>query len=174
MELREVVALMLKEKHKWWTHKCESTDAKHNDGIACMSVEVSVMEMEQRSSKNKYTGKLFINFLSAVSKNALNAIRKEVRGWKIKDQTSKSIEELASIFNPIIRGWNNYYGKFYPSKLQVIHEYINARLIKWVGRKYIKLRGHQRKCGEWLEKVAKQKPNLFIHWKHGAGIFGFE
>ncbi len=39
---------MVREKFKWRTHKSESTKAEHSDGLPCMSVEVSVMEMEQR------------------------------------------------------------------------------------------------------------------------------
>lgn len=40
---------MLREKFKGKT-KNESTDAKNCDGTACSSDEVSVMEMERRSS----------------------------------------------------------------------------------------------------------------------------
>ena len=41
---------MLREKFKGKKPKNESTDAKNCDGTACSSDEVSVMEMEQRSS----------------------------------------------------------------------------------------------------------------------------
>ena len=39
---------MIREKLKWRTHKSESTDAEHGDGITRSSEEVSVMEMERR------------------------------------------------------------------------------------------------------------------------------
>jgi hypothetical protein len=39
---------MIREKPKWRTHEGESTDAGHRGGIACSSVEVSVMGMERR------------------------------------------------------------------------------------------------------------------------------
>jgi len=38
---------MLREKFKWRTHKNESTDAEHSDGLPCISDDISVMEMEQ-------------------------------------------------------------------------------------------------------------------------------
>ena len=44
----EPVALMLREKFKWWSHKSESTDAGHRGGTTRSSNEVSVMEMERR------------------------------------------------------------------------------------------------------------------------------
>jgi len=39
---------MLREKHKWRPHKCESTDAEHRGGATRSSDEGSVMEPEQR------------------------------------------------------------------------------------------------------------------------------
>jgi hypothetical protein len=39
---------MVREKLKWRTHKSESTEAEHRDGITRSSVEVSVMGMERR------------------------------------------------------------------------------------------------------------------------------
>jgi len=39
---------MLREKRKWWSHKRESTDAKHRDGVVRSSDEGSVMGLERR------------------------------------------------------------------------------------------------------------------------------
>jgi RNA-directed DNA polymerase len=41
---------MLREKHKWKSHKCQSTEAEHRGGATCSSVEDSVMELERRGS----------------------------------------------------------------------------------------------------------------------------
>jgi len=41
---------MLREKHKWKPHKCESTDAEHRGGATRSSDEYSVMEWERRGS----------------------------------------------------------------------------------------------------------------------------
>jgi RNA-directed DNA polymerase len=117
-----------------------------------------------RGSKNKYTGKLFTNFLPAISKNAMKSIRTQIRKYRIAHRVDKSIEDLARILNPKIRGWSNYYGRFYPSALKGIYEYIDFKLSQWVGYKYIKLHGHKTRCAKWVEKVAKQRPKLFAHW----------
>ena len=41
---------MLREKHKWKPHKCESTDAEHRGGATRSSDEGSVMVLERRGS----------------------------------------------------------------------------------------------------------------------------
>jgi len=153
------------ELHPMKTKIIYCKDADRRDNYEETKFDFLGFTFRTRKSKNKYTGKIFSNFLPAISKNALQTIRRTIRSWKIPYQVDKNIEDLANIFNPIISGWNNYYGKFYPSALQVIHEYINARLLKWVGRKYINKRGRQKQCGKWLENVAKQRPKLFAHWK---------
>jgi hypothetical protein len=41
---------MQREKFKWRPHEDESTDARHGDGAARSSEEISVMETERRGS----------------------------------------------------------------------------------------------------------------------------
>ena len=120
-----------------------------------------------RSAKNKYSGKLFTSFLPAISQNAINKIKEEIWEWKLWKKTGRNIETLADTYNPIIRGWNEYYGKFYPSALQVFHRYLNDNIRRWANRKFLKLRGRKTACFKWLEKVAKQRPTLFAHWIMG-------
>ena len=69
-----------------------------------------------RRSKNR-NGKFFINFSPAVSDKAVKAIRAEIRSWNLHLRSDKSIEDLSRMFNPIIRGWLQYYGRFYRSAL---------------------------------------------------------
>ena len=62
-----------------------------------------------RKSKNRW-GKLFANFTPAISTRAAKAIRDEIRGWRLQSCSDQSIEALSRMFNPIIRGWLQYYG----------------------------------------------------------------
>jgi RNA-directed DNA polymerase len=41
---------MLREKHKWKPHKCQSTDAEHRGGATRSSDEDPVMGLERRGS----------------------------------------------------------------------------------------------------------------------------
>jgi len=122
-----------------------------------------------RCSKNKCNGKWFTTFSPAISQKAIKSIKEEIWKWKLWKQTNRSIETLADMYNPIIRGWNEYYGKFYPSALSEFHKYLNTSLRRWVNKKFKKLRGHKTKCCEWLARVAKQRPKLFAHWKNVNG-----
>ncbi len=40
-----------------------------------------------------------------------------MRSWKLHLRSDKAIEDLARMFNPIIRGWLQYYGRYYRSAL---------------------------------------------------------
>ena len=69
-----------------------------------------------RRSKNRFE-KYFINFSPAISDRAVKAIRAEIRSWKLHLRSDKSIEDLSRMFNPKIRGWLQYYGRYYRSAL---------------------------------------------------------
>jgi RNA-directed DNA polymerase len=59
-----------------------------------------------RRSKDRY-GRFFVSLLSAVSDEAAKSMRRTIRGWRMHRMTEKSIEDLACMFNPVIRGWIN-------------------------------------------------------------------
>ncbi|KIC77120.1 RNA-directed DNA polymerase (Reverse transcriptase), partial [Neochlamydia sp. TUME1] len=120
-----------------------------------------------RRSKNRY-GKHFINFSPAVSNKAKKAITSTMRSWKMHLRSDKKIVDLSRMFNPMIRGWINYYGKYYKSELYQIFNVANRTLARWAERKYKKLRGHSRRAMHWLGGIAKREPQLFAHWKMGA------
>ena len=83
-----------------------------------------------RRSKNR-KGKFFINFSPAVSDKAVKAIRAEIRSWNLHLRSDKSIEDLSRMFNPIIRGWLQYYGRFYRSALYPPMRQLDRSLARW-------------------------------------------
>jgi RNA-directed DNA polymerase len=82
--------------------------------------------------------------------------------------SDKSIIDLSRIFNPVIRGWINYYGRFYKSALYSIFNQLNGAMIKWATRKYKRLRARQRRAYYWLGRIARHNQKLFAHWQFGA------
>ena len=90
-------------------------------------------------------------------------MRRVVRGWRIHRMSDKSIEDLSRIINSVLRGWINYYGRFYKSALYPIFDQLNCALKHWAMRKYKKLRGRQRRARYWLGRIARREPNLFVH-----------
>ncbi len=120
-----------------------------------------------RRSKNRY-GKYFINFSPAVSDKAGKAIRAEIQSWKLHLRSDKSIEDLSRMFNPIIRGWLQYYGRYYRSALYPLMSQLNRSLARWAYRKYKKLRGHLRRATHWLARISRRDSQLFAHWQMGV------
>lgn len=119
-----------------------------------------------RLAKNKH-GKIFVNFLPAMSGKAVKALKEEVRGWKLQLKVFKSLDDIAGMFNSHIQGWISYYGNFYKSELVSFLRYINQCLIKWVRRKYKRLK-HRRRAEHWLGRIARRDKNLFAHWRYGV------
>ena len=103
-----------------------------------------------RRSKNRW-GKHFINFSPAVSTKAAKKIRLVMRQWALHNRSDKSLADLARMFNPVLRGWINYYGSFYKSALYPTLQHFDRILVRWAVRKYKKLKGHKRRrlrgCG---------------------------
>jgi RNA-directed DNA polymerase len=119
-----------------------------------------------RRSKNRF-GKFFINFTPAVSNKAGKAMRQVIRNWRIHLKPDKEIDDIARIFDSVIRGWINYYGRFYKSQLYSVLRHMNQALVYWARKKYKKLSRGRRRAERWLGKLAKTLPHLFSHWKMG-------
>jgi RNA-directed DNA polymerase len=117
-----------------------------------------------RRSKNR-EGKFFINFSPAVSNKAAKAMRNKMRDWALHNRSDKSLEDLAHMFNPVIKGWMNYFSGFYKSAMYPTLRHLDRYLVRWAMRKYKKLYRHRRRARYWLARVAQTLPNLFAHWR---------
>ena len=121
-------------------------------------------EFRPRRSKSR-TGKVFLNFSPAISTNAAKAIRERIRSWKLPKSSDKAIEDLSRLYNPIIRGWFQYYGRFYRTALHSIMRQLDRELVFWAKRKYKKLRRHPRRARHWIASISRSCPELFAHWQ---------
>ena len=117
-----------------------------------------------RTSKTRQ-GSYFVSFSPAISNKAAKSIRDTMRQWRLHRQTDKSLDDLARISNPVIRGWINYYGCFYKSALYPIFQTLNNILARWASRKYKRLRHRQRRAHHWLQRIAHGQHCLFAHWQ---------
>jgi group II intron reverse transcriptase/maturase len=117
-----------------------------------------------RGAKNHY-GTMFQGFLPAVSREATKKMVRTIRSWKLSRQTPASIGELAARYNPILRGWLNYYGHFYKWALLRVFDRFEAALVRWARRKYRTLQRHEGRSYRWIWRVARRQPQLFAHWR---------
>jgi group II intron reverse transcriptase/maturase len=106
-----------------------------------------------------------VSFLPAASPRALKAVRHAIRRWRLHRCSDKSLDDLARMFNPYIRGWITYYGQFYQSALYPTLRNIDAFLVRWARRKFKRLRQRPRGARQWLARVISLRPNLFAHWR---------
>ena len=107
------------------------------------------------------------NFLPAISCASKKEINRQIRSWHIQLKNDKTLHDLSNMFNPVLRGWYNYYGRFYPSGLQQIWRNLNWYLTEWVRRKYKRYAGHKRRAWQYVKRLARANPHLFVHWELG-------
>jgi RNA-directed DNA polymerase len=119
-----------------------------------------------RLAKSRW-GKHFVNFLPAVSRDAITAMGREIRSWHIARRSDKSLGGLARMFNSIVQGWINYYGRFCKSMLYPLLRRINDHLVRWAMRKYKRLRRREKRAGELMAEASRRSPQLFAHWRFG-------
>lgn len=65
-----------------------------------------------RKVKNSKTNNNFIGFTPAVSKHASKSMRAKTRKYNWRNRTDLNLVDIAKVYNPIIQGWINYYGKY--------------------------------------------------------------
>ncbi|HST54275.1 MAG TPA: group II intron reverse transcriptase/maturase [Solirubrobacteraceae bacterium] len=110
------------------------------------------------------SGALFVSFCPAISAEAAKAIRRTIRRWRLHLQSSLSLADLARRVNPIVRGWINYYGRFYPTELLRSLDRVNEYLMRWAMRKYKRLRRRPQRAWNLLASARERQPELFAHW----------
>jgi RNA-directed DNA polymerase len=116
-----------------------------------------------RRSKSR-AGKFFVNFSPAISRVSATKMQRTMRSWKLHLRSDLAIDDLARMWNPVIRGWIQYYGQFYKSALYPIFCLLDRTLSRWASRKFKRLKRHRRRADHWLAGLARRDPQLFAHW----------
>jgi len=114
-------------------------------------------------------GVSFKAFTPAVSKSAIKSMIAEIRENNITRRTNSDLADIADVWNPILRGWIVYYGVYRRSELIKVFRYFNAKLVKWVMRKYKKLKNRKNAAYEYMKNIFIKFPTLFSHWKFCEG-----
>ena len=122
----------------------------------------------RRKVKNSKDNSIFVSFNPAVSKDAQKSMRAKIRKSSFSRKTDVSIQDIAEKYNPILRGWIEYYGKYHVTELyKSVMRHFNTNILKWLMRKYKKFKGSKAKAGKLLKEIAKRDPSLFVHWEKG-------
>jgi len=88
-----------------------------------------------RSVKNSKQNKMSVSFTPAVSKEAQKSMRAETRKRGFRNRADLSLEEIAQVYNPVLRGWIGYYGRYCSREIDPVLGHFNEALIAWAMRK---------------------------------------
>jgi RNA-directed DNA polymerase len=116
-----------------------------------------------RKTVDKY-GRVYVNFAPAVGREALRAMRQTIRSWHLQLMCDKQIDDLSRMFNPVLRGWRNYYGRFHGSAMDAVWKHLDGYRVRWLRRKYKSLACHKTRAWEALRQLANAHPQAFVHW----------
>jgi hypothetical protein len=102
----------------------------------------------------------------------MKAMRTTIRELELRHRTELSMADIARQINPLLRGWIAYYGRYAPSALNPMLRYVNLTLRAWVMRKFKRFAAKIVRAGRFLERMAREQADLFVHWRLGpTGVF---
>ena len=99
-----------------------------------------------------------MGFNPAMSDKAMKAKGKQIRDWHLNRRSGTDLSGLAEEINPQVRGWINYYGAFYRSRLHRIARRIDQHLVRWAMQKFKRLRGRTMRAWAWLALFVGASP----------------
>jgi group II intron reverse transcriptase/maturase len=122
---------------------------------------------QPRRARNRQ-GRNFLSYLPAISTKAATRIRQTIRAWRMgSTRNNQRLEDLAKLIDPAVRGWMNYYGRYYRTKCIAVLQHVNEALARWVRWKYKRLRYRKTASIHWLGRLAERAPNLLVLWQLG-------
>jgi RNA-directed DNA polymerase len=94
-------------------------------------------------------------------------MRKAIRDLNLRRQTQLSLQDLARMLNPLLRGWIAYFGRYAPTALYPVLRYVNQTLVVWARRKFKRFKDHTIRASQFLQQLAAKQRDLFVHWDIG-------
>lgn len=138
-------------------------DGKRHGSYEHTSFDFLGFTFRARSVRSRH-GTVFTGFGPAVAKAALKRMSRCVRSWRLHHYTTFSVQDIARWINPVVSGWMNYYGRYYRSELYPLLRRINAYLVRWLRKKYKRLRTFAKAHAAW-RRTTRQYPRFFAQWR---------
>ena len=119
-------------------------------------------DFKVRTLKN-YKGELYRKCMPGASKEAMRKMTQTIKSWRIHRSTTDSAKALANRYNATLRGWIEYYGKFWYRNFSYrLWSVFQSRLVKWMKARH---RISTKKAEHKLKLLRKEEPRLFAHWE---------
>jgi hypothetical protein len=91
-------------------------------------------------------------------------IGRTIKRWRLHLWSRYTLADLAQAVSPTMRGWVNYYGRFYRSTLISLLRRIDEYLVRWATKKYKRLHRSRPRARQLLANVERREPTLLAHW----------
>jgi len=142
---------------------CKTSRRSREEGVGVTFTFLG-FDFKPRSIKSK-GGRVYVWYQAAISQSAQKRITAVIRGSHLVRWMEASMESMAAEWNPRLRGWIGYYGKFRKWEMYKVFDMFNVRLARWIGNKY-RLTG-KLACMKRLKAISRQNADLFAHWSFG-------
>ena len=118
-------------------------------------------DFKVRTLKN-FKGELYRKCMPGASMKAMRRITQTIKSWRIHRSTAADLRVFAQRYNAVLRGWIDYYGKFWYRNFSYrLWSAMQSRLLKWMKAKY---RIATRPAQHRLALARAENPQLFAHW----------
>jgi RNA-directed DNA polymerase len=111
-------------------------------------------------------GEMFLGYDCAISITSKKRILADIRATRFHRWSTGTIEDLARLLNPKLRGWVNYFGKYGKSELIRVFRVFHSRLVRWVMNRYKRFGRSKLKAYSFLQKM-QSRGSVFYHWDCG-------
>lgn len=166
-ELQARMTMCHLELHPTKTKIIYCKDGKRQDSYPNVSFDFLGYRFRPRLVKSSKNNGVFCGFNPAVSPTAQKSMRQTIRDLSIRRRADLSLVDIARKINPVLQGWMNYYGRYAPSAMYPIYDYVDRTLRAWAMRKFKRLNRHKVRASQFLQGVAQKNADLFVHWRHG-------
>ena len=107
----------------------------NRDGSRCVDYAVFHFDFlgyrfRPRGAKSR-AGTPFTGFLPAMSPEATNAIQQTIRLWGFHCWHTVALVDVAREINPVLSGWETYYGRLQRSALHTVFHSLDQYLERW-------------------------------------------
>jgi len=77
------------------------------------------------------------------------------------------MKDIANEYNPVIRGWVNYYGKFGKTEFRKVMIYLNKVIAYWIKKKYKRYARKSVIAAHYRLAAIAETFKPFYHWQKG-------
>jgi group II intron reverse transcriptase/maturase len=167
--IRERLAACGLTLHPTKTRIVYCQDSKRRGKSEQVSFDFLSHTFKARPVQSRYGRRqVFFGFLPAISRTAAQAIRQAIHEWKLGAKIHLPLDTIAALVNPQVRGWVQYFGRFYRSECCEVLQHLNRALVRWARKKFKRFHHTWRATERWLQGIARRSTPLFAHWVAGA------